>query len=680
MQITKVKIENFRCLKKFELNIEEQENKAPFSVIVGRNNTGKTSLLTLFERFFNHKESRFKFNDLSIATQNKLSQSLLGKPLSLAEFEKCNFDISLMITIIYDPSKDKNISYLGEAILDLENDKNEVTLLCKYGISYEQYLQACNDFEKCKTEFGGKKNINDFLEMSFKNYYRLNYYKYNPYIKDIDEITKEVVSNIINFKYISARRDSYNNDANREGSNNLSQSISKFLVSKLRDGSMDLQKIEEQMIATDIELDKIYDNHAKDIKDIIKSKVKVDVKVLSSLREIMPLLSNTNLKYAIENNFLPENYNGLGNMNFISMIIDIETMLREFKYNSGNEKPAAINLLFIEEPEIHMHPQMQYEFAQIVKSLLTTGDYSLQTIISTHSAHIVSQVDFEDLKYFKEVSKNIVESLSLSDFRKDDSSDEKIFLKKYLTLNRAEVFFADKLVCIEGDTERILFPRFMQKIDNQFYQKIKSGIKIEFTPLISQNISVIEVGAYSHIFDEFIRFLGLKTLIITDIDSAQNEEKCDAEIGQYTTNASLKHFYENIIAWDKKDKKVFYSGLKNLSFTSKILGFINNMWQVSSNGLINVVYQTKEKDYHARSFEDSFININKNFLKTKFDKLDGLIIKAKSSDFDGQMTFSKSALIDKKTNFAASLLFAEDETNTWQIPSYIEEGLLWLMQ
>jgi putative ATP-dependent endonuclease of OLD family len=57
------------------------------------------------------------------------------------------------------------------------------------------------------------------------------------------------------------------------------------------------------------------------------------------------------------------------------------------------------------------------------------------------------------------------------------------FLKQYLTLHRAELFFADKAIFVEGDTERILLPAMMKKIDQEKPDN----------PLLSQNISIIEV-------------------------------------------------------------------------------------------------------------------------------------------------------------------------------------------
>jgi len=54
------------------------------------------------------------------------------------------------------------------------------------------------------------------------------------------------------------------------------------------------------------------------------------------------------------------------------MIFEIEILIQDFK-RKKDEKPADINLLFIEEPEAHTHPQMQYVFIKNIKKLLNEG-------------------------------------------------------------------------------------------------------------------------------------------------------------------------------------------------------------------------------------------------------------------------------------------------------------------
>jgi predicted ATP-dependent endonuclease of OLD family len=219
-------------------------------------------------------------------------------------------------------------------------------------------------------------------------------------------------------------------------------------------------------------------------------------------------------------------------------------------------------LFFIEEPEAHTHPQMQYVFINNIKSILESGSQiegggaiNLQSIISTHSSHIVSESDFDDIKYFYIAEDKYVKAKNLKslevEYKKD--GDEGVqrfkFLKQYLTLHRSELFFADKAIFIEGETERILLPSIMKKIDLEGYNENSS------LPLRSQNISIIEVGNYSHIFDRFIDFIGVKSLIITDIDPAKPDtkketksnvskdtsplKKCKSKDATTTTNASL---------------------------------------------------------------------------------------------------------------------------------------------
>jgi predicted ATP-dependent endonuclease of OLD family len=96
------------------------------------------------------------------------------------------------------------------------------------------------------------------------------------------------------------------------------------------------------------------------------------------------------------------------------MIFEIEIIVQEFKRDK-DKKPADINLLFIEEPEAHTHPQMQYVFIKNIKELLGDGikrddgeNRILQYIITTHSSHIVADSDFDDIKYLKIQSTNNV--------------------------------------------------------------------------------------------------------------------------------------------------------------------------------------------------------------------------------------------------------------------------------
>ena len=174
------------------------------------------------------------------------------------------------------------------------------------------------------------------------------------------------------------------------------------------------------------------------------------------------------------------------------------------------------------------------------------------------------------------------------------------FVKQYLTLNSSELFFADKVICIEGDTERILLPRMMQKVDISNSLNQNSMIM----PLLSQNISIIETGAHSQVFRKLFDFLGIKVLIITDIDPANKNENnrltsCSAEDATSTTNTSIKSFFD--ISGDE-----IFSMVAQKSFAEKI----------TSDNRIRIAYQIPEDEssYQPASFEDAFISLNKQFI------------------------------------------------------------------
>lgn len=65
-----------------------------------------------------------------------------------------------------------------------------------------------------------------------------------------------------------------------------------------------------------------------------------------------------------------------------------------------------------------------------------------------------------------------------------------------------------KSFCIEGDTERILLPTMMQKVD--IATPIEQGSNI--MPLLSQNISIIETGAHSQVFRKFFELFRDKSI------------------------------------------------------------------------------------------------------------------------------------------------------------------------
>lgn len=508
----------------------------------------------------------------------------------------------------------------------------------------------------------------------------------------------------MNFQYINAKR----NVDNKEVDKTLSTQTSElYKVQETDDKQQEaIEQFQDRLKDTDVVLSSVYDKMFADIIDKVKkfggmARNETIIKVVSSLQHRELLKGNTTVVYQQADKELPENYNGLGYMNLISMIFDIDLIIKKMQRNK-ERKPADINLLFIEEPEAHTHPQMQYVFIKNIKNLLEKGishkdgiSRKLQYIVSSHSAHIVADCDFDDIKYIVHsqkngiFDKNSVIAKNMKDLQKEYECDAEhkqyfAFLKQYLTLNRSELFFADKAIFIEGDTERILFPAMMKKVDEE------SGLVENENYLLSQNVSIIEVGAYSHIFEKFIRFIGLrKGLIITDLDCCEPVVKTDKngrkttkyQKAQYdatndtmvTSNASIKYFLNT-----SSIKDILSDVPVKLSWDDAA-----KCWKREDHGNIMLAFQYgKEGAYQPRSFEDAFFSENKEFITSNtFSSLDPECVEKFQEDNNPYELAQKG--VNGKSSLAIEILLnGNTETNPelgrWNIPTYIKEGLLWL--
>lgn len=710
MKINRIVINNYRLLKDFSLDLERD-----LSLIIGKNNTGKTSILSVIEKFLNSTDlSRFSNDDFNLNFKESLKESLDGEAL-------ISDGIKLYIYIDYEETDD--LSNISKVMMDLDPDNNMIVLGFEYILSESAHFKFKSDYKGFLENENTKKHTdNQYKPKDFNYFFKHNYstyfkhfrksIKYNHISKEIDlkntlDLDKEKINirDIINFKYVSAKRDVANKDSNKTLSKQTSS-----IYRKSEDDAVkiaEVEKFKDQLAATDDKLSNIYkelfSNIITKISDLGGMKCNESIiDIVSTLQHKELLEGNTTVVYSHDgDNKLPEHYNGLGYMNLISMIFELEILIKEFE-KGKNEKPSDINLLFIEEPEAHTHPQMQCVFIKNIKKLLGNGitktiarngedpisiERKLQYIISTHSSHIVKDSDFNDIKYIKKKNRNESIAKNLKDLEKEyESNGEEEnyrFLRQYLTLNRSELFFADKAIFIEGDTERILLPAMMKKIDTEYPDN----------PLISQNISIVEVGSYANIFERFINLIGVKSLIITDIDSTKRviskdhagnpilskkgkikyaDCLCRVSEGENTSNPTLNFFF----------KEISFERLRELALNKK--RFIKKTnWKSHHSGIVQICYQTLENGYCGRSFEDAFFCIPKNklFIKNNLSSFKGL--KNKKLFFDSSDAWELAqCCIDSKGTFAIDILLlsAKNDFEDWDVPAYIKEGLVWLKQ
>lgn len=194
---------------------------------------------------------------------------------------------------------------------------------------------------------------------------------------------------------------------------------------------------------------------------------------------------------------------GLGQKNLLYLSLFLSRLINE---QDSNE----VNILLIEEPEAHLHPQLQKILFSNLSGLLNT-----QVFMSSHSTHIASDCDFKNLNIIYKNPANIVKSFSPFIEKKDNKKEqrEELLLKRYLDATRSELFFSTAVIFVEGVAEQFIIPAIAQ----QLY-----GVN-----LTEHNISVVPI--HSRYFDPFLKLfqpnkLELTACAIIDGDSKEHED------------------------------------------------------------------------------------------------------------------------------------------------------------
>jgi len=675
MRIKNIQVRFFRMLADTSINLEDD-----ITLIVGRNNTGKTSLLEVIKMLTSNDDS-LSFEDFSQSSYSlfkklytEFKKTLLpeitdeDKEAIEIDIQKRFPKIQLQIEFSYDRLKD-SLTELSEFITDLDEDRNDACVLLSYEpVNTLGLLKMFNNRED-KTV-----TLIPYFKENLNSFYKLRCYAKDvksDYQREIELGFKEKIKKIVSFEDIKALRilDDKKNDKNKT----LALGFSKYYNERDKTDA-NVKAVEDKLKEVSTDLKEKYDIVLKKIlEDLGKFGAKTPIiippiTIDSEFDSEAVIRNNIKYYYKQEEINLPESYNGLGYSNLIYMVLELASFIQRFR-NAKEDKVSELLTVLIEEPEAHMHPQMQQVFISQIKGILEEAkkdNIHVQLLITSHSSHILSEAGIDSDKGFKRIRYfNRIESgIEVKDFNTLEISNEKQtarFLKQYLTLHKSDLFFSDKVIIVEGTTERMLMPQLIFK---------------SAPGLSTQYISILEVGgAYTHKFKEILEFLKLKTLVVTDIDSVDsvNGERCEVNGGiggELTSNHTLKDWIPNkstiveLLACEDKDK--------------------------IENNIVRVAYQTTENGIVGRSFEEAFINTNLDLLKSTYTNDKGEEKNAKNL-----FSFAKVKTIETlnaetpfelaptsssaKTNFAFDVMsFPEDDISNWQVPVYIDEGLKWL--
>ena len=659
MRIHHIEIKNFRLLAGVELALEDHT-----TVIVGRNNSGKTSLSEVMRRLLADGTAVFQLEDFSSACYDGFCAALEARTNG-AEDDAVRAlipAIELRLTFRYDPAQPQ-LGPLSPFVIDLDPACAEALVAVRYELKDGQLGRFFED--QPTTPLTDETRIAFFraLRERIPGDFGVKIWAEDPNDPDNRrQLQPGALRGLVKTGFINAQRGL--DDVTSRESDVLAKTVeSLFATASSQAADAADKQVAEALKSSvqDIQA-QIDTNFSGQLKSLVPALESFGYPGLGgqelhteTILNVQKLLSNfTKVRYAGYNGVtLPESYNGLGARNLIFILLQLAGFYKAFRAEATE---PGVHLIFIEEPEAHLHPQMQEVFIrqltkiaqQLVASTVDKTPWPVQFVVSTHSSHVANEAGFESIRYFLGASVSGapagVRQTRIKDFRKGlkgKSEPEKKFLHQYMTLTRCDLFFADKAVLVEGLCERLLLPVIIKKLETA---------EPDGPKLSSQYMTVMEVGgAYAHLFFDLLQFLELRSLIVTDLDAVEKSggKACAVHQGTYSSNACLK-------SWFAKDDPFTLAGLLAKSDAEKV------------NARNRIAYQCAETKGGpcGRTFEDAFILANPVMF--------GLTGKT-PQELEMQARGKADEL--KKSEFA--LKHAIEETG-WTAPAYILGGVRWL--
>ncbi|RCW63163.1 AAA family ATPase [Saliterribacillus persicus] len=715
-------IQNFRKLKSCRVEFSEKE-----TVIVGANNSGKTSAMNALMMFL----KRPRWGDLSttdftlsnwkeineIADNWVKNENVDDLDLSEEKWYKQVPYVDVWLQV-----DDTEVHYVSHLIPSLNWEGGRLGVRLIFGPKnveelYNSYKLAFNTANKTSESVKSGKSLklwpesmHDYLVRELHSHFHVKAYILDPSKSD-EEVPQNLPDNsepldadpfagLFKIDIINAQRGFSDPNTTEGGANNdrkLSTQLRTYFDKHLNPTELPdsndldaLLAIEDARSAFDERLKESFKASISELEGLnypgfsdpqIHISSRVDP--LDSLNHDAAVQFNVLRDNSEQNSnslYLPEKFNGLGYQNLISMIFNLIRFRDEWmrigkankRIDSSDDFLEPLHIVMIEEPEAHLHAQVQQVFIkkayEVLRNHPNLGDesnLSTQLIISTHSSHIAYEIDFVSLRYFKRIPAELTndipcaEVVNLSNTFGDDSVTTK-FAIRYLKTTHCDLFFADAVILVEGPAERMLVPHFIQS---------------NFTVLDRSYISLLEIGgSHAHRLKPLIESLGILTLVITDLDSIKKDsaEKVRPEKGKgyRTSNDTIKSWVpeesklDNVLAVDFKDKTK------------------DNLVRVAYQHEIDVTYSGTDSKVIPYTFEDALVLSNISLFKSKTSAT-GLIKKLadsvnKSTIFDScQEMFSALGKNSKKAEMALELLYTT-EPNELAPPKYIAEGLEWL--
>lgn len=714
MHLNKISIRNFRRLADVKIDLDRD-----ISIFVGANNSGKTSVGHALNFFVNATRDRVSFHDISACRWSDIDAFQAGDQnaslpvLSLdLWFAVEQADLHRVLDLL--PRLEWEGSEVGVRIAFAP--RNAAETLAHFNERHQQAQEAVAGIETPEGQehyIAPPRSLREFLEGELGKEYEFKYYVldqaqfyddlepnegYVPQelLREQGRTGKDIIRSLIKVDFLHAQRHLSDSEGGSRAEE-LSRHLSRYYQRNLQRHEEDQNAI-RALADSEALLNKHLGQVFADTLDRLAqlgypglTNPRLMIKSALNPATVMNSQDGAHVHYALndEGLTLPDKHNGLGFKNLIYMVVELLDL--HAQWVATEERRPPLHLVFVEEPEAHLHAQQQQVFVNKVREILASEEgvpngFHTQLALTTHSPHILYERGFQPIRYFRREGNGTQQAstvLNLSAFYRTTGNPSRDFLERYLKLTHCDLFFADAAVLVEGNVERLIMP--------QMIAKSAPGLR-------SCYLSVLEIGgAYAHLFRTLVEFLGITTLVVTDLDSVSppraagegdeagppeaEDDDDDAAAGSTCTPETPNAVTSNqmLAKWLPGRNRI--DELLSLNTCCKTLpaDFVRKgAIRVTYPCTVDITLDGETLQRAGRTLEVAFAFDNLEWTQAYENRELKLRVRAPQSLDDLLLRLHNKVKNGscKKTDFALALL-AKDP-NGWTVPRYIEEGLQWL--
>lgn len=408
MYLRKLKAQGFRCFDDtFEIEFTDGLN-----VIVGENGAGKTAIISSIRQLFQDSES----GRYSISSDDFFNPFITGGKAALSFFISAEFDgLDVADKVAFLPW----VGASNTALLNLQAENKEIRGRFK------------------KIIWGGNSKSSQF----------------DPELIDL-----------IQCIYLPPLRDAESKLSNGRQSrlSKLLKALNRKQLKQCRKGDK-LHPLEEKIkdfntsLATDEELsikhanELITENLTKAIGHHFGQKTSIQFAEsdFTKIAESLTLLFFPDLSAEDQGLFRDLSQNSLGYNN----LLYIASILAELTLDEDDDEQPLFKLLLIEEPEAHLHPQLQIRLLNHLKSVAEKNK-NVQVIVTTHSTVLASSVELESIIHLSKSQAPVATPLRTCGLPPTSSQ----FINRWLDVTKSNLLFASGVILVEGIAEQMIIP------------------------------------------------------------------------------------------------------------------------------------------------------------------------------------------------------------------------------